>query len=84
MSAAWSAAGQRRRAPDRLAACAGLPSTSTSTRSVTSGSGLAGDRVLELPLDAPRDEPQGELAQRRQVRLGEEPVERDLRSRSGG
>ena len=39
---------------------------------------LARDRVLELALDAPGDQPQGELAQGRQVRLGEELLERDL------
>ena len=36
------------------------------------------DDVLELLVDLPGDEAQGELAQRGQVRLGEEPVERHL------
>ena len=45
---------------------------------------LARDRPLELALDPPRDEPQRELPERGQVRLGEEPVERDLRPAPAG
>ena len=57
---------------------AGLPSIRTSTRSVTSGSCWPGDRVLELALDPLGDEAQGQLAQGRQVGLGEEPLQGDL------
>ena len=45
---------------------------------------LPGDRVLELALDAPGDEAQRELAQRRQVRLGEEASRARPGVRSGG
>ena len=60
------------------ACVAGLPSTRTSTRSVTSGSCWPASGVLELSLDPAGDEPQGQLAQGGQVRLGEELLERDL------
>ena len=55
------------------------PSTRTSTRSLTLWSGRTDRGPLELGVDAAGDEAQGELAQRGQVRLGEEPVERDPR-----
>ena len=40
--------------------------------------GLAGELALQLPLDALGGEPERQLAERREVRLGEELVERDL------
>ena len=63
----------------RRGRAAGLPSTSTRTRSVTSGQLRRRLTVaLQLALDAAGDEAQRQLAEGRQVRLGEEAVERDL------
>ena len=55
-----------------------LPSTSTRTRSVTSATGMR-RRASSWPSTRLRDDPQRDLAQRRQVGLGEEAVERDRR-----
>ena len=81
---AMSAAVERRRRgwprAGRPDATAGLPSTRTTTRSVTSGSCWPAIVSSSWPSTSPGDEPQRQLAQRGQVRLGEELVERDLRS----